>query len=137
MTYIKIDSNFVEINMLSKLLNLSESVIEKVIDQGFAGPSCKEIDALGLEGNDLINKIKLGSYLVSLEISENLKLDIYKSYLNENKYQEILFDYFQNGILNKKIQNPNEYLVSFEDYIGALGFNSFGRVFKERFITNF
>lgn len=99
MTYIKVDSNFVEIDILSRLLELSREQIEKVIDLGYAGPSSDDIDTSIAGVNDLVAKIRLGSYLVSLGMSDDVTLDVYRNFGNGSEYTRKLDSYFESGAL--------------------------------------
>ncbi len=99
MTYIKIDSNFVDLNILSRLLNLSESQIEKVIDLGFAGPSSHELSSETKELNEVMSKIKLGAHLVSLGIPDEISLTIYEAYKRGSNYEGSLKELYQDGKL--------------------------------------
>ena len=99
MTYIKIDSNFVEINLLSRLLGLTESQIEKVIDLGFAGPSSQEIDMSTNEMSDVMAKIKLGAHLMSLGIPDEISLKVYEAYRSGDQYEYQLKQLYESGNL--------------------------------------
>lgn len=76
MTYINLDSNFVELRALSKLMSVPEYQIVDVVDKGILGFDEETVET----SRTLLDLIRFASFLFNVEIEENVKSDLIKAY---------------------------------------------------------
>ncbi|MCA9376851.1 hypothetical protein H6763_01430 [Candidatus Nomurabacteria bacterium] len=99
MTYIKVDTNFIELEKLSHLLRLPKALIEEVVDKGYV--SSEDHTCLNEDLLNVIRRIRLAAFLSSANIAEHVREEIMSGNFSLEEYQTSLIGLYQREKISK------------------------------------
>ena len=90
MTYIRVDSNYYDIDTLSRMISVPQRKIEEIINRGM---SSIEDSFLTDEAILMINKMRFATFISSAELDTDITSELIKSYQDQDVLNETLTKY--------------------------------------------
>lgn len=100
MTYIKIDSNFIELESLATILRLPQNVVEEIVDRGYMYGS--EPSLLTEDLSNIVRKMRLAAFLSGVELNEEQRSSLLDQHSSMAKFRHTVLQLYREKKINKQ-----------------------------------